>query len=74
METSKKLKRVWVVLGGEQRYDEGGDVVGVFRKKKKAIKKALAQETYSAGGWTQIDDCYWTNGCDFIEILRYEVE
>jgi len=52
METGKKLKKIWVVLGGEQH--EGGSVVGVFRKKKKAVEKALAQKTYFAGGWTQI--------------------
>ena len=68
------MKSVFIVEHGEQH--EGGDVVGVYTTREKAVKVALEQETCFGGGWKgdKDEDNYWTNGCDYVKVTEHNVE
>lgn len=63
---------VYIVENGE-RY-EGGSVVSVHSSYAKAVEAALAVQTHFAGGWKPDREDHWTNGCDYVTVLQYEVK
>lgn len=69
------MKTVYVVLKGEVH--EGSSLTSVHYTLKGATKFALATEAvFGDHLWEpdKEDSNYWTNGCDFVEIVKMKVE
>lgn len=66
------MSRVWVVEKGEKH--EGGTVISVHQTRSGAEIAALAMPTDFEGGWDEVGDNCWENGCDYVKITWYDVE
>lgn len=68
--------KVYVLLGGEKH--EGGNVLGVYSTRRKAMK-AAAQCADPLGRTFQLieqngDYAYFTAGCDFVSVNSHRVD
>ena len=65
---------VYAVMHGEK--SEGGGLESIHRSIDNAIKAALAVRCCFAGGWEADSETpnYWTNGCDFVEVVEILLE
>ena len=66
---------VFIVSRGERC--EGSSVVGVFSDEAKATEVALSQE--ACEGWEKaspwLDNVtIWWDGCDFVQVVRHQVQ
>lgn len=71
----EKAKRtVYAVFRGE--LNEYESIIGIFRKKKRAIAAALSEKT-NHGKWELMpfEDCLWEDdGCDYVQVKEMEVQ
>lgn len=69
----KKIKKVYIILHGEQ--GEGGDVYGVLSDRKKAVKCAMEIKPCFPGGWKKEKNIdMWINGCDFVSVEKWRIK
>jgi hypothetical protein len=66
------MMRVWVVCEGES--NEGQAPESVHATLEGARKAALAIKPVFSGGWDEIEENYWENGCDVVRIESFEVQ
>ncbi len=65
------MKSVFIILAGEAH--EGGEVKSVHFFKETAMAMALLVPTHFEGGWKQINDQEWTNGCDWVKVEEWNI-
>jgi hypothetical protein len=63
---------VYIVERGEQ--SEGGVVDSVWSNHHAAVTAAIATKYHFPGGWKLIRNDCWYNGCDYVRIVRMEVD
>ena len=63
---------IYLVESGEQH--EGGHVTSVHKNYGYAWERALDTKTNFEGGWVEVREDYWENGCDFVRVVKLELE
>jgi hypothetical protein len=65
---------IYIVFEGEQH--EGGSVASVHKTHAGAVNAAVQAKSFMGLGWTKDPEIldYWTSGCDFVEVVKRELE
>lgn len=64
--------KVYVLVVGEKY--EGYNIQGIFQNKQDAVNAAMSVPASFDGGWQGNEEDGWRNGCDYMDIVEYEVE
>ena len=63
--------KVYVLVVGKQC--EGYTIQGVFQNKQDAVNAAMSIPTFLDGEWRGNCEDGWESGCDYMDIIEYEV-
>ena len=64
--------KVFIVMHGE--LSAGGTVKSVHENFDTAVRSALNIRCCFDGGWRQVNDDEWENGCDFVSVQEWGVK
>lgn len=64
--------KVYVLVVGESY--EGYGIVDIYKNRQDAVNAAMSVPASFDGGWQGNEEDGWRNGCDYMDIVEYEVE
>ncbi len=66
------MNSVYLLMRGEN--GENGLVLGVYSSLDRAREAANNAPPYFPEGWKEVNQNYWENGCDWLDITEWEVD